>query len=149
MSDMLIEIVDEGDVHPWHYRDPQTKRRYNSVFNLRVIPKEVENRLRKKHNRFEFVRGARVDDFQSADFVADVIDYAVQGWSGVTTNGREIPCTKETKVRLPEPIKAEIVRLCLGRELGMALAALRAEEDQTDTVNGEGGETARPTQASR
>lgn len=130
----LIEIVRPEETHKWKFVDPSTKQQYDSEFELRVVGKELERSLRKKHTRVEFNRHGRNEVVDTGEFVDDVIDYAIVNWSGVRHQGRELPCTKEFKIMLPEIVRAEVIRLCLGKELGEILAGTDMESDARPTL---------------
>ena len=94
-----------------------------AVLTLRVPGEAQVDALRKRHRTTKFVHGARTEDFDAFAFAADVLDVSIVNWRGVCAQGGEpLPCTRETKGLLPERVKAEVVRLCLGKEAGLEAA---------------------------
>lgn len=116
---MFISIVEDTDIVKWHFVDPDTRQEFESEFSLRTLPRELNKTLRKKHRRFETTRQGPQERFESSAYVDDVLDYAIVAWTGVRASGQDVACTREWKSRLPEVVKAEIIRLCAGAELGL------------------------------
>lgn len=130
-----IEIVEDADVVSWQFIDPSTKQVFDSKFKLRVVTSSLQRELRRKYTKHEFVRGTRQENFDWAKFNDDCIDFAVVEWTEVKRKGVDIPCTRENKLLLPEMVKAEIIRLCLGKELGEIVAG--EDEQPQDEMEGE------------
>ena len=114
----FIEVVEDGEVRDWQYTNPETGQQFDSVFHLRVAPDEIQKVWRKKYTTREFNRGQRVENVDWVKYNQDALDYCIVGWEGVRAKGTDLPCEREWKLRLPEMIKAEIIRLCVGKELG-------------------------------
>lgn len=143
-----IEIADDADVIQWQYRNPETNEAFDSVFTLRVVPSAKQRELRRLHTKHLFIRGSRQEDFDWAKFNDDCIDFAIVDWRDVKRRGADVPCTRETKLQLPEMVKIEIIRLCLGRELGREAvddADERALEHAYAVPEGEQGPRPLPT----
>lgn len=115
----FIQIVDEHQTFTWQ-PEAEDGSRLESVLTLQVLAEDTLKALRKKHNQVVFKHGQRVDDFDSFGFTNDVVDKAIVSWEGVFKGGTDdpLPCTREVKLKLPERLKIEIVRLCAGREAG-------------------------------
>lgn len=115
----FINIVEENEPFEW---SPETEdgKKTDSVFTLVVLSEDLLTALRKKHTHITWKNGQRIDDFAAFDFAADVVDKAVQGWKGVVRakTGEAVACDRANKLRLPERLKVEILRLCAGKEAG-------------------------------
>lgn len=118
----FIQITDDGDVQTWQFKHPETGRAYDSTFRLRIVPSDLQRVLRRKYTKFEFVRGQRNEVLDWAAFMDDCLDHAIVGWSDVKSKGIDIPCERRFKLLLPEAVKQEIIRLCVGKELGTEAA---------------------------
>ncbi len=94
-----------------------------STFELRIVPDDVEKEARKQATRKEWDKGQRTESFDVHAFLARILDYAIVDWTGIKVrdaNGvSELPCTKANKLLLPEKVKSEINRLCLGKEIAL------------------------------
>lgn len=134
----MIEIVDDDDVREYQFQHPDTKVLYNSWFTLSVVPPSEQRRLRKKHTTFENTRSGRVENFDWQGFTDDCLDFAIKAWRGVCTKGVELLCARENKLRLPEIVRAELARLCIGKELGEIRAGNVAGGPLTDPTTPSG-----------
>lgn len=134
----FITVVETDDAFPWQPTDDETGKKYDSVFSLRIIPDEVDKEIRKRHTRQTFQKKTRsmVDKLDDANYISDLIDYAIVGWSGLkaATTGADLPCTAEMKARLPEKFKADILRLCSGKEAGDVVAAAEQEKKASKSI---------------
>ena len=118
-----VEIVDAGETFPF---TPAP----NTTFQLRVVPDDVEKKIRAKATKRDWDKGQRVMDFDTHQFAAQILDFSIVGWEGVKkvrlVNGErtseDLACTPANKLLLPEALKAEITRLCLGKEAAAAIA---------------------------
>jgi len=128
---MFIQLIDTDDAFDWTPTD-DTGTLYDSVFSLRLVTDEVDRELRARHTRQAWDKKTHraIDKLDEAAFVADVIDYAILGWTGVKAarTGDELACTTALKARLPERWKAEILRLCAGKEDGDVVAQAAQEK---------------------
>lgn len=122
MAGTYIQVLDDDEQFSWS-PDTGDGEKSASEFTLRTVPEDVLKRLRKVHTHRTFKHGQQVEDFDAFSYVADVLDYAIVTWAGVlrSKTREDLPCTKANKVRLPERIKTEIMRLCAGKEAGSAL----------------------------
>ena len=121
----FIAIIPEDEVFDWSYTEPDTGRVYDdTVLQLRQLPMKERRRLEKKHTTRKRIRGTMQSDLDAEAFSADILDHCIVGWSGVCLSKRgkdgrrervEIPCTRENKLLLPEQMKIEIGRICIGR----------------------------------
>jgi hypothetical protein len=128
---MYVQIVDPNETFTWRPTDERTGEELQTTFTLRIVPEEVQDRLRRQFTTPDtWKRGRRIPgDLQLGKFTDACLDYAIVDWSqlyAVKRNGdgeiverREVPCTSDAKRALPEWIRAEIVRLCVGKEAGM------------------------------
>lgn len=127
-SGSFITIIENPrDTLPWRYIDPDTGQKFDTEFELRLIPDDTNTIFRKRHTRTEWKNGQRREEVNGDGYGDDLIDYAIVGWQGMYAVNREgqrseIPCERKYKVMLPEKIKAEVIRLCLGKELGQAIS---------------------------
>lgn len=131
-----IEVMEDDDVIDWQAQDPDTKEKFESRFKLRIVPNSVQKVFRKNRTKMEFTRQGRQENLDTTAYVEDCLDYAIVGWSGVfrrirrpdkTIERIELECTRENKSRLPEFVRAQIVQMCVGKELAMMLAG--SDED--------------------
>lgn len=118
----FIELVEEEDVVPWQYKDTLTGQVFDSIFKLRVVPNSLKRAWEKDHTDVTFNRRGRQEDFNWGPWVDRCLDYAIVSWEGIMSKGQPLPCTSENKLKLPEVVRAEIVRLCVGKELGEIIA---------------------------
>jgi hypothetical protein len=124
-QNLFIEIVDDSDVFPWQYTD-RDGIQYDTVFQLRLIPDSVDNQWRKELTKRKFEKGQPVEKLDNVEYVKRVLNMAVVNWDVLrlrTPSGvKDVPCELHYKLLLPELLKAAIVRVCVGKELGMAIA---------------------------
>lgn len=119
-----ITIAEPDDTFPWQYTDPDTKDKLATVFHLRVVPEEVQKEFRKRHTKVVWDAGRRVEDIDWVAFTEDALDYAITHWEGLKAKGgRDLPCERPYKKLLPDRVQAEIVKLCVGKELGREAAS--------------------------
>jgi hypothetical protein len=119
---MFIEIVTPDQTFE-HVITRDAAGTVAAGLTLRVIDEERERAIRRANTgKARFERGQRFEPFDAAGFIADVIDYAITAWTGVRSQGRDLPCTREFKLLLPEAIKTDVIRLCLGKEAGETVA---------------------------
>jgi hypothetical protein len=114
MSD-YIEIIDDGDTFTWAVPGYQKAR-----MTLRKVSNADRDRVQEQHTRVKFDRGVRRDVQDTAAIGKAWLDLAIVDWDGflIRTNGQRVPleCTVETKSKLPEALKADVIRMCLGGE---------------------------------
>ena len=122
MAGGYIEILSADDTFEF-------KPAENTVLNLRIIDDDTEKRFRKECTRKNWERHTRVEDFDSHEFIAKCIDYGIVSWKGVRRKGVEQDCTRENKLLLPEWLKLEVQKACLGKQ-GGAMAAEEAAEEK-------------------
>lgn len=124
---MFIQIVDTDDAFDWTPVNEETGQPYESTFQLKLVTDDTDSVLRKHHTRQVFDKKQRrmVDKLDETAFIIDVLDAAIVGWTGIkaSSTGDPLPCTKAMKGRLPEKLKAEILRLCAGKEAGDVVSA--------------------------
>lgn len=130
----FIEIADPNEVIDYRYVDPSTKQETGTIFQLQVLTIDERSAIERKHTKPEWVRGQRVMNFDADAYVSDCLDKAIKGWNDpvsgectVRSKGRPVPCTTKAKSMLPESVRAELVRLCVGRELADIMAQQRGE----------------------
>lgn len=128
----FITIVETDEAFAWQPTDEDSGKKYDSVFSLRIVPDEVDKDIRKRHTKQVWQKKTRsmVDKLDEPSYIADLIDYAIVGWSGMkaASTGAELPCSTEMKTRIPEKFKAEVLRLCSGKEAGDVVAAAEQEK---------------------
>ena len=130
MADTYITII-QDEQFPYQFRDPDTGQLFATQFILREVPDEVEKAIRKRHTTVKMGRGGRRDETLDARaYGNDVIDYAIVGWDRLVglshdRDGRavkvDLSCTREHKIKLPDRIKADIMRMALSKEAGLYL----------------------------
>lgn len=133
----FITVVDTDGPFPWQPVDEESGKPYESAFQLRIVPDEVDKEIRKRFTRPVWEKKTRrmIDKLDEAAYIADLLDYAIVGWSNIkaSSTGRDLECTSEMKTRLPERWKSEIIRLCSGKEAGELSAAKADEEKKVST----------------
>src|SRR5262249_49097798 len=110
---MFVSIVEDDRPFDWSPVDEESGETYESVFQLRIVDDDTDKVIRKRHTRQVFDKKLRrtVDQLELAGYLADVIDFAIVGWTKVKNarTGDELACTAALKTRLPEKWKAEIL----------------------------------------
>jgi hypothetical protein len=119
-AQQFVEIAEPEDVFPWQYTDPDTKQKFASVFHLRIVPEDIQTFYRKQYTKPTWDAGRRVEDVDWAAFTNDCLDYCITKWEQVKSRGVDLPCERKYKVLLPDRIQTEIIKLCVGKELGRA-----------------------------
>ena len=142
----FIEIVEDGDVRDWQYTNPENGQKFDSVFQLRIAPDDVQKIWKRKYTTKEFNRGVRNEVVDWVKYNQDALDYCIVGWEGVKREGVDLPCEREWKLRLPEMVKAEIIRLCIGKELGEI--AVGEGDGQAEGTGEEGPQASDPLRPS-
>lgn len=127
-SSGFITILDPSAKKPipWQYRDPNTGKVADTVFYLRQIPDDTNKVFRERHTDKEWKNGQQRTTINQDGYGHDLIDYAIVDWSDLYAlddkgNRTSVPCDRKYKLVLPEKVQAEIIRLCLGKELAEAL----------------------------
>lgn len=132
---MATITILEDETFPYQYVDADTGVVFDTTFTLREVPEDVEQAARRKHTPRKWHRGRDVGELNWAAFSADMLDYAIVSWDklvGISrVNGvrveRDLPCVREHKARLPERVKADILRVALGRDAGQVVASEETE----------------------
>jgi len=111
----------------WIYTDPDTKKRYPAtVFTLVQLPDEAVKEIRARHTTVERTGHSRDELVDNRDFSDDVLDAAIKSWTGMYAARGEtkqpLECTRAMKLALPTKVKAEILRVVLGKEAGLEQA---------------------------
>ncbi len=117
----FVQIIVDDAPFPWQYTSPETGEKMATVFSLRVIPDKRNKQIRREHTKTKWKNGQKVEDIDWDAVASAQIDEAVVAWD--TLKGRksdgtvvDLPCTLEFKRRLPERLKGEIIRICIGKE---------------------------------
>lgn len=134
----FISIVEDNEQFTWQFRDPDTGVVWDSKFTLRTVPETLQKKWRKEFTKPEFRRGQRHEIMDATAFADRCLDYAIVGWADIKHPTRtnpdgskqDLPCTSEWKIRLPERVQAEIIRLCVGKELGNDVAQAADDADE-------------------
>lgn len=134
---MFIEIVTTDEAFEWRPVDEKSGQPYASVFQLRQISDDVDQRIRKAHTTKWWDKGRRVEETDQASFAIALLDYAIVGWTHVkdARTGDELPCTAAVKARLPERWRVEIQRLCYLKEAGEVVARATQEKKRSTTTS--------------
>lgn len=105
---MFIEIIEDAETFELAMG--------KSSFTLRRFDSEVYKRIEKKHMKKQknHRTGQIFRDVDEYAVNADLLDHMIVGWQGIKspTTGNDVPCTKETKNKLPGGVKVEIVEAC-------------------------------------
>lgn len=126
-------LTDESTVFPWTPPGSET------VFYLRQVPDEEQQRMVKACTRKEWVKHQEEKRIDWVALNAMYIEYAVRGWARLMSaplperpdgNGgtlpaqpsREIAYTAALVSKLPERVQRDIIRICVGKEGGETLA---------------------------
>ncbi len=127
----FIQLV-EDDLIPFTFTDPDTGEKFETTFLLRVVPDEVEKRIRKKHTVTKFRRGNPVETVDWRAYGNECLAFAIQGWKdlkgvrlgpkGEVLSRTEIPFDTGTLAtiitRLPETLKGAISRVVIAKQGG-------------------------------
>ena len=126
---MFIEIVRPEETFEHVVLADDGKTPTQTCLTLRIVDDSVEKEIRRKATgKPTFERGQRVENFDGHKFLAGVLDHAIVTWRGVRHRGQELPCELTYKLLLPERVKTDIVRLCLGKEASEAREAAGDEK---------------------
>lgn len=129
LGNPLIVVASDAPFQ-WQPTD-QSGRKYDTKFNLRIIPEKVMDELRAKNTSQKMENGVMFKEVDAAGYADDQLDYAVEGWTDMVAvkhvDGQwvreELPCTRDAKLRLPESVKVDIHRMCSRKEAGAVIAA--------------------------
>lgn len=135
----FISIIDDNT--PFDYTFPGT----DTTFKLRIVPESVQKSFTKRHTSKKPSRGGPIDIVDTQAVANDCLNYAIIGWKGVVNplTHQEIECTEHYKKLLPEMIKVDVVRMCVGREAGAEIASQNPQaDDQTGDQDPQGQESA-------
>lgn len=115
----FIEIVDDSEEFEFVFVDPATKQPTDAAMMLRVLSPDQKDEFERAATKYEFIKGSRHSVFDAAVYVGLCLDAAIRSWRGIVRKGEPVDCTRDNKLRLPEPVKQEVMRLCVGREVGL------------------------------
>ncbi len=127
----------EPDAAPfdWQFYDDERDITYATVFQLRVVPDEEQERLKKQYTTEKriFNKKTRAYDVEKetdyAEYTKDALDYGIVAWRDLkNAKGEDVPCTRAAKLALPVRVRIEIQKVILNREV--------SEEQETDRPNG-------------
>lgn len=127
MASGYIEFIDNDVTFEHRWSD-------KASLTLRVVPDDVEAQFRKDNREVKWKHGQQSIEIDSNGFIADCLDYAIRGWTGVrrrdpnTGESIEVACTRENKVKLPEAVQSDVVRLCVAREAGNVIGEKAAAD---------------------
>lgn len=125
----FIQILDDSQpTFPWKYTDPDTNDTAETVFYLRQMPEDMEKQIRARHTKDRWKRGVRTEDFDTRAYGIDCLNYCIVSWEKLfvikTDRTGNVVSRKEAErdlaliKALPEKLKAEIIRVCVGKEVG-------------------------------
>lgn len=126
---MFLQIVKANRPEPWQYTDPQSGVTFDTVFHLQVLSDDDIAEIDKANTSREKINGMYQEKIDWEQVQRDRLCKAITGWDHLQIKGEDQPCTDELKLLLPEPIKLEILRLCIGKQLG-GVVAKQAEDPQ-------------------
>lgn len=111
-----IQILVDDVPFDWSYPDMP-----GTGFKLRVVGDDEAKEIRRKHTTKKWKNGERVEITDWEAVGRDYIDASIVEWTNL--KGRradktviDLPCTRTYKIALPERVKGEIVRICVGKE---------------------------------
>lgn len=121
----FIEIVADNTSFEWRPSDPSGATS-ESVFVLRKLSRAERQQFQRQHTSKKWVRGVQQERLDAEAFADDVLDAVIVSWrdiyvlepngSGMTR--RALECERPYKIMLPETLKAEIVQMCVGGDMG-------------------------------
>jgi hypothetical protein len=110
-----------------------------STFQLRIVSDDTDAELRKTHTKQVWDKKQRrtVDKLNEGAYIVALLDYAIVGWSGIkdARTGDDVACTAALKARLPEKVKAEILRLCAAKEAGDVVSKAEQEKKVSASIS--------------
>jgi hypothetical protein len=119
-----IEIVEESDTFPWQYTDADGVT-YATKFELRLLPETLDKKWRRELTSIDRKKGQRAEVLNWDAYSQRALGYCVVNVSGLRRRGGDEIVFKTGAVELryllllPEKVKAEIIRLCVGKEAGL------------------------------
>lgn len=128
----FIQIIDDSAVIEYRQYFADADRFSESVIKVTPLSDARKDVIMKAHTTTKIKRGGRVVEKTNwPAWTLQVLDEAIVGWDGVFYAGTKVPvpCTKELKGKLPEVVKADIIRIAVGRE---ALPTQADEEDEAE-----------------
>lgn len=130
----FITIVEPEETVPWRWKNPDTGVVADTIFHLRLVPDDLQKVWKEQVTTRKWEHNRRTEDINWDPFTDECLDYAIVKWEGVRhpRTQQDLPCTREYKLLLPERIKAEIARLCVGKELGSVAGAGSSGEPAPD-----------------
>lgn len=120
----FLKIIEDDETFEYAPVDPTTGVRMDTVFTLRLVPDEKLKDWRRTLTVRTFENHNPVTRVDEMQFAAHLVDYAIVSWSGLRSarDDKELPCTAEMKAKLPETVKADIIRMCGAKEAGAEVA---------------------------
>jgi hypothetical protein len=107
----LIELLQDDEEIP--YRHPGTE---GVIYVRRLLP-EIRNEIQRRYQKTEHRGGRRevfIPEYQTPEVEKDLWDWIVLRWEGVASrvgSNDAAPCTRETKYKLPDPVRIGILAL--------------------------------------
>lgn len=92
----------------------------DTTFHVRRVPAGVTRDAMRRHTRKRRDRGQQIDEIDYIAVAEDILDYAVLGWENVRhpITGEDVPCSRETKLALPDSVQGEILAFVQEGESG-------------------------------
>jgi len=88
----------------------------DSVLTCRRFDSETYRQIEKKHTKKNKNHRSGVIFSETDDYAvnADLLDYMILDWKGIHSplTKKEVPCTRENKLKLPGVIKVRIIEAC-------------------------------------
>lgn len=110
-----------------------------ATLTIRHVSVEKVREFVKKHTEAKWNRGIRTETFNEIGFSDDQLDYALVDWTGFTSEGQPVPCTRENKLRLDGGRRAAIIGRATENRVTPAQAradSFRRPEDVRELVGG-------------
>ena len=137
----LTIIEPNAEPFDWRFYDDERDLTYDTVFVLRALTESEQEELRRKHTTRQFNKKTRgyEDNTNWTGYTTDALDLGIMDWRDLQNKaGQDVPCTREMKRALPSRVRAEILRVVLGREV-----------DADGATDADAGDAAEPVGASR
>jgi hypothetical protein len=123
----FLTIVEDDDIFPFVWEEFD-----GTTFDLRIVSDDRHKTIRRQHTKTKFNQGQRHEITDWTAVTEACLEYAIANVRGLKARGKsgepvdldfaklEHARQNQIKALLPERCKAEIIRLCVGKEAGDA-----------------------------
>ena len=131
----FLTIIEDDQTFEYQPFDLTSGQRMESVFVLRIVPDSVMKDLRQQYTKPVWEQHQRIERMDDMAFGRALVDYAIVDWRGIKSarSDDDLPCTPEMKAKLPETVKADIIRLCAAKEAGAAVREAAEEKKRSSS----------------